>query len=547
MLDKEQYELITKPGIGLVAIQGSAGSGKTTVGLHRVAYLHASQPSRFRAQKMLVIVPNEALVHYTSRVLPGLGVEGVPVSTFGRFAVRLAASLFPRLPSRISDETPAAVTRAKSHPAMLRAIVTLAARVVEAVDGRFRAFADRWPGGPEVAGAWEATRDGEAGSAGGAGVTPDARVSMVAQWLAGKRAIAGAPAASSLPEVTRSALEQLLTDCRPQTRSVAGLWDELLTSRELLAQTFAGVPGLGPTQLELVHAWCVRQTRIRAEGERDGEEPTLDAEDLALLLRCWQVLRGPVADAEGKPIRLAHLFVDEVQDASPVELRVLIELTGADRCVTLAGDVAQRVGHEGGDDRGEFDWNVLLDDLGVPHTKIEPLKVSYRSTAEITAFARTVLGPLAHDEVPETTRSGPPVELFTFGSQGEAVAWLAEALKQLARDEPDANVALVARFPQQAASYHDGLSRAEVPGVRRIAKQDFSWEPGVDVTDVLQTKGLEFDEVVLLETTAASYPVSAQARHALYVGATRVSHQLWCVASDTPSELVTAAIGTQEA
>ncbi len=50
-----------------------------------------------------------------------------------------------------------------------------------------------------------------------------------------------------------------------------------------------------------------------------------------------------------------------------------------------------------------------------------------------------------------------------------------------------------------------------MPNVRRIAKQDFAWEPGVDVTDVRQTKGLEFDEVVLLETTAASYPATPPA------------------------------------
>jgi DNA helicase-2/ATP-dependent DNA helicase PcrA len=168
--------------------------------------------------------------------------------------------------------------------------------------------------------------------------------------------------------------------------------------------------------------------------------------------------------------------------------------------------------------------------------------VSYRSTSEITEFARAILGPLAHDDVPVTTRRGPPVELFGFASPGEAVAWLAEVLKQLARDEPDANVALVARFPQQAEVYFEGLERAEVPNVRRVAKQDFSWDPGVDVTDVRQTKGLEFDEVVLLETTAASYPVSPPARHALYVGATRASHQLWCVASDEPSKLVSDAL-----
>ena len=58
------------------------------------------------------------------------------------------------------------------------------------------------------------------------------------------------------------------------------------------------------------------------------------------------------------------------------------------------------------------------------------------------------------------------------------------------------------------------------------------------MTDVRQTKGLEFDEVVLLETTASSYPVTPPARHALYVGATRAAHQLWCVASDAPSPLV---------
>ncbi len=542
MLDDKQFELIARDSAGLVAIQGSAGSGKTTVGLHRVAYLAGLEPQRFRPEKMLVVVPNEALIHYVSRVLPSLGVEGVPVTTFARFAVRLVAHAFPRLPTRTTEETPPVVARAKSHPAMLRGIERLVARVEGTVDARLRSGMARWPQGDMVVAAWEATRgDRRSAEDRRGGTPPDVRVSMLAGWLAGKRTIAGIGPANALPDVTRSALEQLGAQLRQETRSVAGLWDELLTSREILAETFEGVGGFGPGQLEQVHAWCLRQARIRAEGDRDGEEPRLDAEDFALLLRCWQALRGPLVDMEGKTIRYAHVFVDEVQDASPVELRVLLELTGQETCITLAGDVAQRMLDEG-DDRGEFDWNALLDGLGMPHTKLEPLKVSYRSTAEITAFARQVLGPLAHDDAPVTTREGPPVELFDFASPGEAVAWLSEVLKQLARDEPDANVALVARFPQQAEVYFDGLQRAEVPNVRRVAKQDFSWDPGVDVTDVRQTKGLEFDEVVLLETTASSYPATPQARHALYVGATRASHQLWCVASEEASPLVRSAL-----
>jgi DNA helicase-2/ATP-dependent DNA helicase PcrA len=63
------------------------------------------------------------------------------------------------------------------------------------------------------------------------------------------------------------------------------------------------------------------------------------------------------------------------------------------------------------------------------------------------------------------------------------------------------------------------------------------------VTDVRQTKGLEFDEVILLDTTATSYPRSSpHARHAMYVGATRAAHQLWCIASDEPSALVTESL-----
>jgi DNA helicase-2/ATP-dependent DNA helicase PcrA len=242
------------------------------------------------------------------------------------------------------------------------------------------------------------------------------------------------------------------------------------------------------------------------------------------------------------------VFIDEVQDASPIELAILIDLaelsggrSAGERSVTLAGDAAQRLSDEG-QDRGELDWNALLDELGVPHTTLEPLKVSYRSTAEITSFARSVLGPYAHEAEPIATRHGPPVELFDFTSPGEAVAFLADALRTLAREAPDANVALLARFAQQADVYYEGLLRAEVPNVRRVAKQDFTWEPGFDVTDVRQTKGLEFDEVILVDTNAASYPDTAPARHALYVGATRAAHQLWCTTSDAPSPLVQAAI-----
>lgn len=537
LLDKAQYELITAPGAGLVAIQGGAGSGKTTVGLHRVAFLAENDPSRFRPERMLVVVPNEALVHYTSRVLPSLGVAGVPVVTFPKWAARAVLELYPKLPTRIADDTPPVVSRAKGSAPMLRALDELAKRLEARLTRLVEESMAKWPEGHVVVKAFGACKG-----------APDARVSQLGLWLTGKRPISkDIPPADGLPEVTRGAVEKLGHDLRKETRTVLATWDELTTNRELLGRVFEGEVGFGPGQLDQVHAWCVRKSRVRQEGERDGEMPTLDAEDHALLLRIHQVIRGPLTDGEGKPLRVAHLFVDEVQDAGPVELRVLLDLAGGpEGSITLSGDTAQRM-LDDGDERGEFDWNKMLTELGVESRELSPLRVSYRSTAEITTFARKVLGPYAHEAEPIATRNGPPVELFSFASPGEAVLFLAESLKELARAEPSANVAVVARFPQQAQVYYEGLVRAEVPNVRRVAKQDFAWEPGVEVTDVRQTKGLEFDEVILLETTASSYPDSSQARHALYVGATRAAHQLWCVASEKTSPLVERALEPEAA
>jgi DNA helicase-2/ATP-dependent DNA helicase PcrA len=99
-------------------------------------------------------------------------------------------------------------------------------------------------------------------------------------------------------------------------------------------------------------------------------------------------------------------------------------------------------------------------------------------------------------------------------------------------------VALIARHAGQADAWHNALQRAEVPLLRRVRRQDFAFQPGVDVTDAAQVKGLEFDYVILLDVNQSSYPATVEARHLLHIGATRATHQLWLVATGPVSELV---------
>jgi DNA helicase-2/ATP-dependent DNA helicase PcrA len=226
-------------------------------------------------------------------------------------------------------------------------------------------------------------------------------------------------------------------------------------------------------------------------------------------------------------------MVDEVQDFSALEIAVMMEAVGKGRPVTLAGDTAQRIGREGGFD----DWDELLADLGIEGARVEPLKIAYRSTAEVMRVAQEVLGPYAGEE-PIATRHGAEVEAHRFSEVGQAVDFISGALRDLAAREPLANVAVLARHPGNAALYHKGLGRAEVPRLKLVAEQEFSFAPGVEVTDVRQVKGLEFDYVILVDANADTYPDTEEARHLLHVGVTRAAHQLWIISTAEPSPLV---------
>lgn len=557
LIDPRQFELITKPTSGLVVIQGGAGSGKTTIGLHRLAYLAFQDAKRFRPDKMLVLVFNEALVRYIARVLPALGVAGVQVVTYERWAEKLRASLFHNLPLGYYEDTPGNVTRFKKHPALLRLIDAYVRRFTKQAEAELVDTAKSLSGGGKVLRIFEATEKDPIGL----------RLRTVRAWLADPK---GEGKALSID--TRHPVERVLDTWIARSSDVGAAWADMLTDRELVREVFAAYGDATMTQQEIdsAVAWCGRRcspiinyreernerAQLRAEQDEsdasggddeddvdpmrpvDGREdaddkPRLDREDDAILLRLMQMLEGPLAKGR-EPVVYEHVFVDETQDLSPVELSAVLDTVSAQKSVTLAGDVAQKLHF----DNGFRDWSTVLADLGLDHVSIEPLRLSYRSTHEIVEVSRAVLGPLANELEGQSTRHGAPVELFEFVDSGEAVGFLSEALRNLVREEPLASVAIIARHPEQADAYYKGLVQGEVPNLRRIADQDFAFRPGVEVTDVRQVKGLEFDYVVLVDVNTATYPQDNESRHLLHIAATRAAHQLWLVATSTPSKLL---------
>jgi DNA helicase-2/ATP-dependent DNA helicase PcrA len=467
LLDPEQFELITRPSSGFVVIRGTAGSGKTTVALHRIAWLAYDDPS-VDSDRTLFLAFSRALRDYVERVLPALGVAKVRPITFPAWAAQMRRRHFPKLPQVINEDTPEVVLRLKSHPATMVALE----RHIEATDGL-------------------------------------------------------------------GTMEQAIDD-----------WLTVLTRPDVLLPVFDELdPGGIPREdLERAIAWSrERGAELMNALDEDVEKEDkvavfMDAEDDPILLRAWQKRVGPLRDKGQRPLRYKHIAVDEVQDFSPIEVRVLLDCLDEKRSITLAGDTQQHVMASA----GFTSWSTFFGWLGVEGVEVETLRIAYRSSEPIVTFANRLLGDVNEDDTPPlTVRSGPPVEVFRFTDPGAAVGFLADALQQLARAEPLASVAVIAPNESTAQLYYDGLKRGEVPRLRLVQDEAFSFSPGVEVVDVRQVKGLEFDYVLLVDVSARSYPDTPSSRRLLHVAATRAIHQLWVTCVGTPSSILREAVEDQ--
>ncbi len=534
LIDREQFELISQPESGMVVIQGGAGSGKTTVALHRIAYLNFADARRFAANKILFVVPSQALVKYVAGVLPSLGVSGVPVVTYYGWARNTRQKLLRGTSNQYNSDTPEAVSRVKKHPALLALLDELVAEQVREAGVVLAEAAGGARG--KVEGAWRELA-AEA-------LVP--RLQHLHRWS--KEA--------ALDSAARIAVEGVIKKLRQRAVDVQADWAELLTDGSRLARGFADCPReVSDYDVRRTVQWCMQQLReagpaVDAEGRTisgvdgqgvDDEHPggRYDVEDDPILLRLIQLKRGELLGPDGHRVSYEHVAIDEAQDRSAIEVKVLLEAVEAhggdatQRSVTIAGDTAQRVVF----DNAFSSWQMLLEQIG--HAAlIRPLKLSYRSTAEVMELAREILGPELAPEEPLVARNGAPVELHEFGDIGEAVAFLGDALRGLMSRERGASVALIARHPEQAEAYFSGLRRAEVPALRLVRGDDFSFTPGVDVVDAARVKGLEFDYVIMVEVNASSYSATVEARHLFHIAATRAAHQLWLISTGEVSPLI---------
>ncbi len=541
-IQREQDEIIRAPLSGVLVVQGGPGTGKTAVALHRAAYLLYTHRFPLERQGVLVVGPNPLFLRYIEQVLPSLGETGVTLST--------VSGLVPEI--RTVADGPAEVARLKGDARM----VTFMARAVRTRQRALSADVAIPYGALVLKLSAEDSRsivDTVRRRPG----THNARRRLVEQavsQLLADRARqtqqtlgAGVPASvTAFPGYEDpSELEDEEFDFEDFSRKVRRvpelaealdrMWPRL-SPHELLHDLFGARPLIAAAGRGVLTP--EEQALLRRPRSSSFEEVEWTPADAALVDEARYLL-GPRSGSADEGVRkYGHIVVDEVQDLSPMQLRMLTRrsLSGS---MTVVGDIAQATAPW-----APATWEEITEHLPRrrPARTVE-LTVSYRTPAEVLAVAGRVLAVAAPELVPPRAvrRTGEEPRMIAVldadgRRHGATVGDLYRRVAEVAGQEVAAvrggRVAILAPAAL-IGGVSDALAAIGLPVVdaRDIRKGGLS-EPLV-LLAADAANGLEFDSVVVVEPGVIAGETSRGLR-TLYVALTRPTQRLTVVHLSPP-------------
>jgi DNA helicase IV len=466
-IQADQYHLIARDPVPPLVIQGGPGTGKTAVGLHRASFLLYEHRAELR--RVLVVGPNPAFMEYVSHVLPTLGEDSVDQ--------RAVAELVDG--AEITRVDPLDVQQAKADSRQAEELRQL---VEAASEGEPKELVVRMEGlfvGVEPDEVAELVQEARAELGFSAAARERFRMNVLRRFYEDYGARLGGQAYRNFEEVERA-----LKRNGRLTKFLNRAWPV-------------------PKPEQIVRRLAVM--RGSRGGWSEADLPLLD-EARALLL--------------GTPQQYGHVIVDEAQDLTPMQLRMVARRAGGG--FTILGDIAQATGPIAYDR-----WDELLPYLPDGNSaQVEELRHAYRVPREIMAVALPLLAKIAPDvEPPLAYRVGaePPRVL----QDDEPLRAAYEEAGRLAGDE--GLLAVIA-----PASLRGEGSAGSLFDDRRVA-----------VLTPREAKGMEFDHVIVVEPAQiVEEAAEGQGLRELYVALTRPTRTLVLVhARPLPTELSSARTG----
>lgn len=509
-IQKEQNDIIRKTPYHNIIVQGVAGSGKTTVAMHRISFILYNYAERFRPEDFYIVGSNRILLEYITGVLPDLDVYGIRQMTMEQLFVRLLYEDWDEQNDSILENTAATQgSMDRGTFGWFQDLTEFGAKVeaericMESVVLDRRQFVEGLKGG--VAGVFD-EREGEP------------QPTDLVELLSGK-------AIRDYVEQTNASVQTKINMLNE--RLIIKIKDEFLKNglrysekeRKAILKEYCGYFGkkiFDTSIFELYQRFLLEQ---KEKGyEVSVPEQAYDVYDLAALAYLYKRLKETEVISEAH-----HVVIDEAQDYGMMAYAVL-KYCIKDCTYTVMGDVSQNI-HFG---FGLADWEELRklfcsqdgDSFGI-------LKKSYRNTVEISEFATKILhhGSFEPYPVEPIIRHGKEVEVMQLPTKRELYEETARRCRAWQKQGLN-TIAIVCRTPEKAELVARQLGRLIPVCESDPDKAVFS--DGIMVLPVVYTKGLEFDAVLIFDPDKEEYPVDDGHAKLLYVAATRALHEL-CV------------------
>lgn len=483
-IQKEQNELIRRSPKTSMIVQGVAGSGKTTVAMHRISYILYNYGDEFHPEDFYIIGSNRILLNYITSVLPDLDVYGISQMTMEQLFVRLLYEAWDNGRDTIAplDKT--------DRQAVIR--------------GTFAWFHDL----EMFCAAYEDARIPQEDICLEESGTLIFEKKSIQRYLHENRSVSMQNKILMLNEMLLARLENELSG------KYVSFSEEKKKELRRRYRHYFGKKEWKGSVADVYREFL--QTQAKAGKCVSFPDHAYDVYDLAAMAYLYKRI------GETEPVQEArHMIIDEAQDFGMMVYGALAYcLKGC--TYTIMGDVSQNIYHG----YGLEDWKELqelmltgtFDTFGL-------LKKSYRNTIEIAGFATEILrhGNFSIYPVEPVCRHGNPVRVTACADEASLLAETVRTVREWLQDGRE-TIAIICRDENEAAAVSRSLGRYLTLADSDPETAEFG--SGIMVLPVAFTKGLEFDAVLLFNPSSSSWPEEDACVKQLYVAATRALHEL---------------------
>lgn len=472
-IQREQNQIIRNEDIRTLIIQGVAGSGKTSIALHRIAYLLYTFRDSISSKDILIISPNKVFSDYISNVLPELGEETVPETSMeqilsGVLEHKYKYQTYFGLVNELLEKPSSSLIDRIAYKASFGFISELDKFILHIENTYFKAA--------------------------------DVKLTKYITIPA--------------PFIEEQYLRFNRYPIRRRFDAMADYMLDMLKIQYAFTVTTAG-RNLLKKEIRLMFAgnndiqvykdffkWTNNPGMFKM---RKGH--TLEYSDLAPLAYLHLALEGN----GNQPFRVKHLLIDEMQDYSPIQYKVIQKLFPCRK--TVLGDAGQSVNPYGSSTAETIQKSLTA-------SEIMKLCKSYRSTFEITDFAQKTH---PNAELEPVARHGEKPQILQFGSAVEELSGIMGLISTY-RKSGYKSLGIICKTEQQAREMADVL-KSYANDISFLSSQSSAFVQGIVITSAHMAKGLEFDEVIIPQTDERNYRSEID-KSMLYVAVTRAMHRL---------------------